>query len=68
MFSQIKEGRGLSQFLLRALEKVNREWLLICTGHTLLNLFRIGARLSRNGRRSNRRSPRLIVGKSLKIF
>ena len=31
---------GFRQFLLRSLEKVNREWQLICTGHNLLKLFR----------------------------
>ncbi len=29
--------------LLRGLEKVDREWLLICAGHNLLKLFRFGA-------------------------
>ena len=38
VFGQIKQGRDLRQFLLRSLEKVNREWLLICTGHNLLKL------------------------------
>ena len=38
----IKQGRGFRQFLLRGLAKVNREWLLICTGHNLLKLFRFG--------------------------
>ena len=42
VFGQIKQGRGLRQFLLRGLEKVNREWLLICAGHNLLKLFRFG--------------------------
>ena len=42
VFGQIKQGRGLRQFLLRSLEKVNCEWLLICTGHNLLKLFRFG--------------------------
>ena len=46
VFGQIKQGRGFRQFLLRSLEKVNREWLLICTGHNLLKLFRFGGRLS----------------------
>ena len=31
VFGQIKQGRGFRQFLLRGLEKVNGEWLLICT-------------------------------------
>ena len=43
VFGQIKQGRGFRQFLLRGLEKVNREWLLICAGHNLLKLFRSGA-------------------------
>ena len=65
VFGQIKQGRGFRQFLLRGLEKVNREWLLICTGHNLLKLFRFGAGHPGNARSrgSNRRSPRLTVGK-----
>ena len=43
VFGQIKQGRGFRQFLLRGLEKVNGEWLLICTGHNLLKLFRFGS-------------------------
>ena len=43
VFGQIKQGRGFRQFLLRGLEQVNREWLLICTGHNLLKLFRYGS-------------------------
>ena len=39
VFGQIKESRGFRQFLLRGLEKVKREWRLICTGHNLLKLF-----------------------------
>ncbi|MFH1560571.1 MAG: transposase [Chloroflexota bacterium] len=39
VFGQIKQARGFRQFLLRGLEKVNREWRLICTGHNLLKLF-----------------------------
>ena len=65
VFGQIKQGRGFRQFLLRRLEKVNREWLLICAGHNLLKLFRFGAGRPGNGpgSGSNRRSPRLTVGK-----
>ena len=64
VFRQIKQGRGFRQFLLRGLEKVNREWLLICAGHNLLKLFRFGAGRPGNApsRGSNRRSPRLTVG------
>ena len=49
VFGQIKQGRGFRQFLLRGLEKVQGEWLLICTGHNLLKLFRFGARLPAQG-------------------
>ena len=42
VFGQIKQGRGFRQFLLRGLEKVQGEWLLICTGHNLLKLFKFG--------------------------
>ena len=73
VFGQIKQGRGFRQFLLRGLEKVNREWLLICAGHNLLKLFRFGAGRPGNapGSGSNRRSPRLTVGKfprTLSVF
>ena len=49
VFGQIKQGRGFRQFLLRGLEKVKGEWLLFCTGHNLLKLFRFGARLPAQG-------------------
>ena len=39
VFGQGRQGRGFRQFLLWGLEEVNREWLLICTGHNLLKLF-----------------------------
>lgn len=35
---QIKEARGFRQFLLRGLEKVPREWALVCTAHNLVKL------------------------------
>ena len=50
MFGQIKESRGFRRFLLRGVEKVNRESLLICTGHNLLKLFRFGSKLPCSGR------------------
>ena len=50
VFGQIKQGRGIRQFLLRGLEKVNREWLLISAGHNLLKLFRFGANHPATGR------------------
>ena len=73
VFGQIKQGRGFRQFLLRGLEKVNREWLLICAGHNLLKLFQSGAEHPGNARGSvsNRRSPRLTVGqfsRTLPVF
>ena len=49
VFGQIKQGRGFRQFLLRGLEQVKGEWLLICTGHNLLQLFRFGAKLPAQG-------------------
>ncbi len=39
VFGQIKQARGIRQFLLRGMEKVEREWQFICTGHNLLKLF-----------------------------
>ena len=51
VFGQIKQGRGFRQFLLRGREKVNGEWLLVCTGHNLLKLFRFGSRPPGGGRR-----------------
>ena len=42
VFGHIKAGRGFRQFLMRGLEKVQGEWSLICTGHNLLKLFRLG--------------------------
>ncbi len=41
-FGQIKEGRGLRQFLLRGLEKVPGLWHLECLVHNLMKLFRSG--------------------------
>ena len=46
VFGQIKQARSFRQFLLRGLETVNREWLLICAGHNLLKLFRFGTGMS----------------------
>jgi transposase len=37
---QLRTVQGLDQFLLRGLEKVTGEWLLACTSHNLLKLFR----------------------------
>ena len=40
VFGQIKEARGLRQFLLRGLEKVSALWQLECAAHNLLKLYR----------------------------
>jgi transposase len=39
VFGQIKQGRGLRQFLLRGIEKVRGEWSLWCTTHNLLKMW-----------------------------
>ena len=38
VFGQIKQARGFRQFLLRGLNKVKQEWVLVCTAHNLLKL------------------------------
>jgi len=43
VFGQIKQARGLRQFLLRGLENVQAEWELWCLTHNLLKLHRFGA-------------------------
>jgi transposase len=40
VFAQIKHIRGFRQFLLRGLQQVEAEWLLVCMTHNLLKLFR----------------------------
>lgn len=40
VFGQIKQARGLRQFLLRGIEKVRAEWSLISLTHNLLKLHR----------------------------
>src|SRR5512133_3329271 len=40
VFGQIKQARGLRQFLLRGIEKVRAEWSLTCLTHNLLKLHR----------------------------
>lgn len=44
VFGQIKEARGLRQFLLRGLEKVSALWQLECAVHNLLKLYRANKR------------------------
>jgi transposase len=41
-FGQIKEARGIRQFLLRGKRKVSGEWSLIATTHNLLKLYLSG--------------------------
>jgi len=45
VFGQIKEARGLRQFLLRGLDKVSALWQLECAAHNLLKLYRAGVGL-----------------------
>jgi transposase len=40
VFGQIKQARGFRQFLLRGIEKVSAEWVMICTAHNLTKLAR----------------------------
>jgi transposase len=40
VFAYLKHVRGFRQFLLRGLEQVQAEWLLICLTHNVLKLFR----------------------------
>ena len=42
VFGQIKQARGFRQFLLRGLDKVKQEWVLVCTVHNLLKLAAFG--------------------------
>ena len=36
---QIKQGRGFRQFLLRGLDKMRGEWLLVCLTHNILKML-----------------------------
>jgi hypothetical protein len=47
VFAQIKHIRGFRQFLLRGLVQVEAEWLLVCTTHNLLKLFRATKQVQR---------------------
>jgi hypothetical protein len=38
VFGQIKQARGIRQFLLRGLEKARGEWGLICLTHNVLKM------------------------------
>ena len=42
VFGQIKQARGLRQFLLRGLAKVSAEWDIWCLTHNLLKIHRFG--------------------------
>jgi transposase len=43
VFGQIKQARGLRQFLLRGYENVCAEWQIWCLTHNLLKLYRYGS-------------------------
>jgi transposase len=45
VFAHIKHLRGFRQFLLRGIDRVQAEWLLICMTHNLLKLFRTSKQL-----------------------
>jgi Transposase DDE domain len=45
VFGQIKQARGLRQFLLRGKENVSAEWQIWCLTHNLLKLYRHGSTL-----------------------
>jgi transposase len=45
VFAQVKHIRGFRQFLLRGLEQVEAEWLLVCMTHNLLKMFRATSQL-----------------------
>jgi transposase len=45
VFAQVKHVRGFRQFLLRGLQQVEAEWLLVCMTHNLLKLFRVTKQL-----------------------
>jgi hypothetical protein len=45
VFAQVKHVRGFRQFLLRGLQQVEAEWLLVCMTHNLLQLFRVTKQL-----------------------
>ncbi len=45
VFGQVKTVQGIRQFSLRGMFKVRAEWLIVCTAHNILKLFRSGATL-----------------------
>ena len=49
VFGQIKQARGLRQFLLRGLDKASALWQLECAAHNLLKLYRAGGELQPTG-------------------
>jgi transposase len=48
VFGQIKGARGFRRFSLRGLEKIQREWRLVCLTHNLLKIWRYGCAPSVN--------------------
>jgi hypothetical protein len=55
VFGQIKQTRGLRQFLLRGLDKVAAVWQLDCAAHNLLKLYRSGVPLQPASQGAGRR-------------
>lgn len=49
VFGQIKQARGLRQFLMRGLDKVSALWQLECAAHNLLKLYRANVVLEPTG-------------------
>ena len=39
VFGQIKQARGIRQFLLRGKKKIEGEWALVCATHNILRLY-----------------------------
>jgi transposase len=39
VFGQIKQARGIRQFLLRGIRKIQGEWALVCLTHNILRLY-----------------------------
>jgi hypothetical protein len=39
VFGQIKQARGIRQFLLRGIRKIRGEWALVCLTHNILRLY-----------------------------
>jgi transposase len=42
VFGTFKQARGIWRFLMRGIEQVRAEWLLVCTAHNLLKMHKLG--------------------------